>query len=285
MARDNELSGRQRVQRIHPVLRPDFQNLASNPESPDTPIWPPDTNGAPRSPKTPQTVGLNFTGATLADPETSFPPDTMGAAGPSQFIVALNGRIRSFNKTTGVADGGINANRDAFCEPVMNPGLTNNFTSDPRIRYDRLSGRWFISMIDVPGFTGALVNHVLLAVSDSGVITANTAWRLFSFRQDQVAPAGNTGLFADYDTLGIDANALYIGANIFSTRRGGTFSDTVVFVVRKSSVLGACPIVVTAFRGLITKQQGHTTGPYTPQAVDNYDPPASARYLICLSPA
>ena len=54
---------------------------------------------------TPQTVSTpNFTGATLAD-TGAFPPDSMGTVGPSQFIVAVNGRIRSFNKTTGVADG------------------------------------------------------------------------------------------------------------------------------------------------------------------------------------
>src|SRR5438445_747943 len=81
----------------------------------------------------------------------SFPPDSMGAAGPGQFIVAVNGRVRSFNKATGLADGVLNADTDVFFGPVLNPGATNNFTSDPRIRYDRLSGRWFIVMIDVPG--------------------------------------------------------------------------------------------------------------------------------------
>jgi hypothetical protein len=30
----------------------------------------------------------------------------MGAVGPSQFLVFVNGRIKTFNKTTGVADGG-----------------------------------------------------------------------------------------------------------------------------------------------------------------------------------
>jgi hypothetical protein len=45
-------------------------------------------------------------------------------------------------------------------------------------------------------------------------------------------------------------------------------------------VLGAGPIVVTAFRGLIARVQGHNTGPYTPQGVDNYDPAATEGYVI-----
>ena len=162
---------------------------------------------------------------------------SMGAAGPSQFIVALNGRIRSFNKFTGVADGGIEANSDVFFQSVLTPPATNNFTSDPRIRYDRLSGRWFITIIDVPGMAGTLSNRVLLAVSDSSFISASSVWSFFHF-------LGDSSKFADYPTLGLDANALYIGVNIFGTRRvGTTFNGTTAFVVRKSSVLGAGPIV------------------------------------------
>ena len=68
------------------------------PSSPASPLvsqpGPFGTNGTP----------LAFTGATLAD-TGSYPPDTMGAVGPSQFIVAVNGRLRSFAKATGLADG------------------------------------------------------------------------------------------------------------------------------------------------------------------------------------
>src|SRR5262249_47194245 len=87
------------------------------------------------SPFSPQTTGLSFTGATLSD-TGAFPPDSMGDVGPTQYIVAVNGRIRSFNKTTGVADAALNLDTDVFFSSVMssNPGT---FTSDPRIRYDR----------------------------------------------------------------------------------------------------------------------------------------------------
>ena len=58
----------------------------------------------------------------------------------------------------------------------MTPLILNHLTSDPRVRYDRLSGRWFPISIDVPGFTGGLPKRVLLAVSDSSTITTDTVW-------------------------------------------------------------------------------------------------------------
>ena len=221
------------------------------------------TNGTP----------LAFTGATLAD-TGAYPPDTMGAVGPAQFIVAVNGRIRTFDKTTGLADGVLNSSMDSFFNSVMTSPANNNFTSDPRIRYDRLSGRWFVLIIDVPGQTGTSPNRVLLAVSSSSVITAGTMWSFYFFQHDLVSPTGDTGEFADYPSLGIDANALYIGVNVFTS--GGSFDNTTAFVVKKSSLLAGEPMVVTAFRRLISG----VTGPYTPQGVDNFDPNATEGYLI-----
>jgi hypothetical protein len=228
-----------------PRGRTNFENLLSSPDSPDIA----DPNATNNAVAGGFSSSLSFTGATLADTE-ALPPDSMGAVGPAQFIVAVNGRLRSFNKQTGVADGVLDVNPDVFFEAVMTPPATNNFTSDPRIRYDRLSGRWFFIIIDVPGRAGALPNRVMLAVSDSGVITASTVWTFFQFQQDLVTPRNSTdnGKFADYPTLGIDAHALYIGVNIFGTRGQGSFANTTAFVMRKSSVLGPGPIAATAFR-------------------------------------
>ncbi len=263
---------RDESQGIRPRYRISRELLPPNAQAPGQ-----DTGGeAPVEPLAPQTLGINFTGATLAD-TGAFPPDSMGAAGPTQFIVAVNGRIRSFNKTTGIADGVLNVDPDVFFNSVMTPPTANNFTSDPRIRYDRLSGRWFIIIIDVPGQAGLLPNRVLIAVSNTSTITGSTVWTFFQFQHDLASPAGDSNKFADYPTLGIDANALYIGVNVFNTTGLGDFYNTTGFVVRKSSILGAGPIVVTAFRKLMS---GSGAGPYTPQGVDNFDPAAAEGYFI-----
>jgi hypothetical protein len=281
MAREAAQTRHSQRPKVNQRSRGDFQNLPLNPDSPRVDTWPGPGEAvtADASTNAVQNPVLGFTAATLAD-TGSYPPDSMGAAGPAQYILAVNGRIRSFNKRTGQADGILNADMDVFFRPVMTPPATNNFTSDPRIRYDRLSRRWFVTIIDVPGKSGALPNRILLAVSDSPIISAVTVWTFFYFQHDLVTPAGDTGKFADYPTLGVDANALYMGVNIFGTRGTGAFSDTTAFVIRKSSVLGSGPIVVTAFRNLVRKVQGVTTGPYTPQGVDNFDPSATEGYFI-----
>ncbi|MDB6058651.1 MAG: hypothetical protein JWO95_2495, partial [Verrucomicrobiales bacterium] len=216
------------------------------------------------------TPSVNFTGGTVNDC-TGYPPDTMGAVGPTQFIVALNGRIRSFNKTTGAKDNAIDANTDVFFLPVMTAPTANNFTTDPRIRYDRLSKRWFIIMIDVPGQSGSLPNRIMLAVSDGSVITPSTVWSFFQF-------LGDSSNFADYPSLGIDANALYIGCNMFSPN--GSFANCNAYVVRKSSLLSGGPIVVTTFANLVTGNGFKKAGPYTPQGVDNFNAAATEGYFI-----
>jgi len=269
-------SQRTQAARIRPVLRQDRRELPQNPEASEglhlTQLA---LTQPARSLLSPQTSGTSFTGATLAD-TSSFPPDTMGAVGPTQFIVAVNGRIRTFDKATGVADGALNASMDTFFASVMTPPTTNNFSSDPHIRYDRLSGRWFVVMIDVPGGGGTLPNRVLLAVSSGNTVASSASFTFFYFEHDTVTPAGDTGKFADYPTLGVDNNALYIGDNVFTS--AGAYAGSSGFVVRKSSILGAGPIVATAFRGLVPSAS--STGPTTPQGVDNDDPGATEGYFI-----
>jgi hypothetical protein len=168
---------------------------------------------------TTQRIALTFDGVSGPSQTGAFPPDSMGAAGPSQFFIFVNGRLRTFNKATGIADGAMDLDPDVFFNALMTPANIN-FTSDPQIRYDRLSGRWILTIIDVPSSSSKSIgdepNRVLIAVSDSGVITANTNWSMYFIQQDMVGRTTSTGEFLDYDSLGVDDNALYIGGNMFN---------------------------------------------------------------------
>jgi subtilisin-like proprotein convertase family protein len=263
---------------------PDRRGLPQNPAALPGGQWPPreapveqpsneranpaSTARIPQAPEiAPQAVTLNFTAGTLND-SGAFPPDAMGAVGPSQFLLAINGRIRVFDKQTGTL-GVLDTDTDNFFNTVRGGAST----SDPRVRFDRLSGRWFVVMINVPASFAN--NSLLIAVSDGATITPNSTWRFVALPQQLPAPSGDSGCFADYPTLGIDAQALYIGANMFC---GDEFGGTSVFVVRKTSLLSNTNVVVTAFRNLTGTPNGN--GPYTPQGVDNPDPNASAGYVI-----
>jgi hypothetical protein len=259
MARQLVADLTQGPRQVKPRMAAPRQSRAARPSPP--PFAPP--GSAAPSPGESQTLGVNFLGANLAD-TNSFPPDTMGAAGPSQFLVGVNGRIRSFSKATGSTDGGLNADMDVFFNSVRN----GQPTSDPRVRYDRVSGRWFVTIVN---FAATFSNNrVLVAVSSSGTVSIGTIWTFSYFQHNLDAPVGDTGLFFDYPTLGIDANALVIGGNIFDTT--GAYQGTSVHVVRKSAVLsGGGDLVpggnVVAYRNLTGTPNG--PGPYSPQGVDN----------------
>jgi hypothetical protein len=250
------------VPRIAPRPLP---NLSKQPSPAALPAPAPRVVAPGAAPAVAQTFATNFLGARFYDAQ-AFPPDSMGAVGPSQFIVAINGRIRSFDKNSGITDGVLDVDTDVFFAPVLTPlggGITSNFSSDPRIRYDRFTKRWFIVMIDVPQTaSGFAVNRVMLAVSDTAQISTATVWQMFFFTP-------GTGL-TDYPSLGIDNNALYIGANIFNTPSASSFLGTEGYVVRKTSVLGTGPATVTKFT-LFTNTLPCVDGIYTPQGVDNFN--------------
>src|SRR5579864_7975112 len=56
----------------------------------------------------PQTIGVKFDGVTGPADTGAFPPDSMGAVGPTQFIIFVNGRLASYSKATGFGDGVLN---------------------------------------------------------------------------------------------------------------------------------------------------------------------------------
>ena len=276
MARDKNLpvqSGMKPRQTDAGRLLPNRKNLRPNPQSPRVSQWPPRDAvsaaglAAVSNPLAPQVAGVSFLGGQLS--ESGFvPPDTDAAAGPSQILMCLNGRIRVFDKAGN--RGGLDTTTANFFS-----SLTANAVTDPHARYDRLSGRWFVTMVDIPsshkGNGGN--NKVLIAVSSGATITGSSSFTFFSFQHNLVGSGGDNGLFADFPSLGIDHNALYIGANMFS---GNNFAGTSGFVINKASLI-AGTLTVTAFRQLASSSG---PGPYSPQGVDNDDPAATEGYFI-----
>jgi hypothetical protein len=238
---------------------PNRSNLPQNPESKFESAYPPaaDNIQQQNSYLNPQAIGTNFNAISLS--ETGFiPADNMGAVGPSQIIAMANGRIKSFSKSTGVADGILNTTTDYFFNSVRNGAGT----SDPRIKYDRLTQRWFVVIINTSS-----PNRILIAVSNTSVITISTVWTFFFIN----AP----GEFIDYPTMGLDNNAIYIGTNNFNTALN-TFLQCTGYVIRKSDLLSGI-LTFTYFAGLCI---GSSAGPFTPQGVDNFDPTATEGYFI-----
>ena len=219
------------------------------------------TGAAAVAPKSSLSAVTSFLGAQFN--ESGFrPPDSMGSVGPTQVLVAVNGKIKVFDKQGNL--GPLDMTDATFFEGVRNGADV----TDPQVEYDRLSGRWFISEVNEENSN----NRVMLAVSSGPTITNASSFTFYFFNQNVPPPAGDTGKFADYPQMGVDKNAVYIGANMFN----GTFS-TSAFVIRKSSVIGGGPIVVTAFRNLAV---GNGSGPFSPQPAQDMDPSIGEGYIV-----
>jgi Secretion system C-terminal sorting domain len=216
-----------------------------------------------------QTPSLSFNAVTgPAETGNFILPDNMGAIGPAQYITLVNGRLRSFNKTTGIADGVLDIDPTVFFASVLTPaggGVTQGGARSPQMRYDRFSGKWILIMIDAPGSGGVpLANRIMIAFSNSSVITAATTWTFSQF-------IGEPNHSVVYESLGMDANALYIGAPTF-VLPAQSFGGKNCYVINRTALLSGGAYTVTSFLEL--------TDIFLPRGVDNFDPAPTEGYFI-----
>jgi hypothetical protein len=216
------------------------------------------------------TVAQSFPGIAFAQSGSFVPPDPHGDVGPAQVLAAVNSRLRTLDKASGVPDGALDVDANVFFAPVRGASTI----SDQRVVYDRLARRWLIVTV-----TTSFPNRILLAVSDGAVITLSTAWSLYQFQQDLVMPVGNDGgLLCDFPNAGVDANAVYIGCDMFDAVN---YYGSSLFVVNKASIMTGGPIVVTVFRDLMGAVANPTgPGPNSPKGVTQFDPAATVGYFV-----
>lgn len=157
-------------------------------------------------------IGMNFHGSAYVTNSQSLPADPNGAIGPNHFMEFINGTVAVYNKTNGVSvqrksnesfwtDAGVAISPDAD-------------VTDPRVIYDPTVQRWFASQVDFDAAAAASgqdptleANNFLFAVSDSS--DPRGPWHGFKFQADP-----DYGTFADFPTLGVDADAVYISGDM-----------------------------------------------------------------------
>ena len=179
-------------------------------------------------------VGQNFTGSTYNVNNTSIPPDANGAVGPRHFVELINGSCAIYNKTNG-----LQVKRITDAKFWANAGVilsTDDATTDPRVVYDPLSQRWFATMVDASASANdptLYANDFLLAVSSTSDPTGT--WHGFLFQADP-----DNGFFADFPTLGVDSNAVYISGDFFTA---GIPIGPGLVSIPKTNLLAAIPSI------------------------------------------
>ena len=227
--------------------------------------------------RAPQNIGINFTPFRMGTSPNPFgtPPDSMLAVGPTQILAAANHGIVSFNKFTGLKDNIIETSLTGFANffqfRLGRTALVE--VGDPRVRYDQFTDRWFfccisLNFILVEGLPIFLPNFLFIAFSDTGIITKTTKWTAFAFAPTDLFPPGDFASHLDFPTLGIDANALYIGAGVLPIAPAVLTSS--IFIFPKDPLINGNP-VGTAFRDFVT---------FPPQGVDNFDPAPTNGFFI-----
>jgi hypothetical protein len=198
-------------------------------------------------------IGQNFAGSNSTQ-SGFFPPDTMGAVGLAHFVELINGRYSVYRKSDGVE-----VQASSLDQFWVNSGVTvsGSFSFDPRIVFDHLSNRWFALACDNPGG----LNNFLFAVSNTSDPTQG--WRGFKIDSD----AANTR-WADYPTLGVDAEGVYLAANMFPLAGGGV--EITIVSIPKADLLLATPTIAnrTEFQNA-----GINTYGFTPQFSVDYGAP------------
>ena len=160
-------------------------------------------------------IGLNYTGISTITNSSALPPDPNGCIGPTRYMEFVNGAVAVYNRTNGAS-----VQRKSALKFWGDAGLvisSDTDVSDPRVIYDPNSQRWFASMVD---FDAALeanggdptseANDFLLAVSTTSSPTG--PWKGFLFQADP-----DNGFFADFPTLGVDSNAVYLSGDFYSS--------------------------------------------------------------------
>ena len=166
------------------------------------------------------------------------PPDTNGAVGKAQYMEVTNGAYAVYDKYTGanlslVADV-------AFWAAAGQTGANG----DSRVMYNAAAGRWIAMSF------GGNAKDLQIAISDTD--NALGSWKSTKFEGYGGLGFGAT---ADYPTLALDTNAVYIGTNNFAPATAGGangFRGTTMNVIPLDSLFSALAPTVANMKQFVT---------------------------------
>jgi hypothetical protein len=188
----------------------------------------------------------------LGDNGTVIPPDTDGAVGPNNLMVAVNSQVviqdRAGNTLSTVAIAGF----------WLSLGVPDAF--DPHVIYDPYGQRWIFSAASGEDSASA---SILIGVSQDTDPTGG--WNLYR------VPVDPTGVdWGDYPTLGFNKNWIVVQANLFAVS-GGAFDKSVVWAFDKADLYAGGAGNYTVLK---------PSSGFTQLPAITYDPNLATMYLL-----
>ena len=216
------------------------------------------------SPAAGQTASLGYSFEGSNSTQSVFiPPDTNGAVGPNHIVVQANGRSKMFNKAGSLASGTTNQTLfDFWVNRAGQAGTLDEF--DPRVVYDRQSGRWFATANDSSTANSA----TLIAVSPGSDPTA-AGW--FGTRLAMDATGTRWG---DFNQLAVGPTWVTVTNNMFPVTTGTQLVSLIT--IPKASLLAGTTTGLSYKANLDPNQYGFT--PHT--TTDYYASNATTQYTL-----
>jgi hypothetical protein len=151
----------------------------------------------------------------FSDPTPLTPPNTQVAVGSTYVVEALNDDIAVWSRT-----GDLVQSTDPNSFFAVPAGYR---FAEPRLVYDVMSQRWFIS-----GWASDSTNDSIVYVAVSAAADPTARWSVYRL-------ASTTGTLTDQPKIGVSDDKLVVTWNDFAN--GSTFSGQETWVVQKSDLL------------------------------------------------
>jgi len=161
------------------------------------------------------------------------PPDCHLAAGPAHLLLAVNSSVAIYDKS---GSRKLAKTLDSWFGNV----ITAAKIFDPKTLYDQHAGRWVLVAMAL----GTTTNQSWFLLSVSKTSDPLGGW--FNYKLDATKDGTTaTTNWADYPGLGVDAQAIYLTANMF--KFGGNYQYAKLRVVPKAAPYAGTGIAFTDF--------------------------------------
>jgi hypothetical protein len=175
------------------------------------------------------------------------PPDMALAASPDFVLQGVNTQWQVWD-TAGNVQAGWPVGAQAFFgvpnvtkadgTPCDKAAKSQPFLSDPRALYDPTTGRFWAAMLQIEnGFGVALdcpfKSVYYVAVSQTG--DPRGGWNVYEFEMSLGKTFGGQRVGADYTMIGVDGQAFYFSANMF-TQDGNYYAWAEIFEANKAKM-------------------------------------------------